>query len=73
MLLNRMRQMAMAFTIGVLISLVVRLIFDERMSVDEHVFADKCRSMAQQSIEACEKYLPLSQKCEVVISAEVVE
>jgi len=73
MLLNRMHQVCCAFTIGVLISLVVRLIFDERMSVDEQAFADKYRTTAQQAIEACEKDLPHSQKCKVAISAEVVE
>lgn len=35
--------------------------------------ARELTSKAQQAIETCEKDLPRSQKCKVVISAEVVE
>jgi len=41
--------------------------------VDDITSARDLTDRAQQAIGACEKDLPRSQKCKIVISAEVVE
>jgi len=48
-------------------------VFMLKRTFDEQAFSGKCRPLAQQAIEACEKDLPRSQKCKMVISAEVVK
>ena len=57
----------------VTLTAAIILIFLLRSTFDEQDFANKYRPLAQQAIESCEKYLPRSQKCKVVISAEIVE